>query len=460
MSNWRTALRLEHKVAQIITQQEINGVAFDYPRAMEYLSYLEDQQEGIRKAVEPLLKPEVYQDRATVRSPFTKAGSLSKRALDIIGEAELIGGPFTPVTIERPDISKRQKMTKALLEEGWEPELFTPTGQPKLTDKGKPVDSLLKMQGGIGESLARWYILNHRRGVIQGWVNNIRPDGRLTAGANPCGTPTGRMTHRTVVNVPKANRYRKGHEREGELIWDIEDQSEIFGTQMRSLFIAPKGKVLVGHDASGLESRMLANRLGDPELTYEIIEGDFHSKIWEPIQEFVHSRDNAKNVEYALIYGALNPKLGSMVDYKPEGWSDEKMGGVIRELIMESMPALDDLTRRVQRQARKGHLIGLDGRKLFVRSLHSALNLQLQSDGAIIMKASMCYLHDWVKKKGLDVLKVIDMHDEAQAEVDPEHAELYADLAVKSIIKAGELFNLSVPLDGEAKIGRHWAETH
>lgn len=76
------------------------------------------------------------------------------------------------------------------------------------------------------------------------------------------------------------------------------------------------------------------------------------------------------------------------------------------------------------------------------------------------MKKSLVLLDQWAKEEGLVFKKVIDMHDEGQAEVFEPHAERYAELAVKSIVEAGKHFNLNVPLDGEAKIGNNWGETH
>lgn len=76
------------------------------------------------------------------------------------------------------------------------------------------------------------------------------------------------------------------------------------------------------------------------------------------------------------------------------------------------------------------------------------------------MKKSMTLLGKWAKEEGLRFKKVIDMHDEGQAEVFAADAKRYAELAVKSLVEAGKHFNLNVPLDGEAKIGFNWAETH
>ena len=76
------------------------------------------------------------------------------------------------------------------------------------------------------------------------------------------------------------------------------------------------------------------------------------------------------------------------------------------------------------------------------------------------MKWSMYLLDKWVRDMGLDVWKVIDMHDEGQADVLIADVPLYSCLARQSIIEAGRLLNLNVPLDADVKVGATWAETH
>jgi len=244
------------------------------------------------------------------------------------------------------------------------------------------------------------------------------------------------------VNVPKAK------------------DSVYFGKEMRGLFIHRPGRKLVGHDASGLEARLLGHFLNDPVLIDDLIHGDFHTKFWNPIREFIASRDDAKNIEYALIYGAMNPKLGTMTQMRPAGWSDERVGAAVRSIVESKIPALGDLMEKVRRASKRGYLIGIDGRKLFIRSQHSALNLAIQGAGAIVMKYSICYLEDWINRYDLDVIKVGDFHDEAQADVLTDHVHAYGNLAVRSIRKAGESLHLNCPLDAEYKVGESWAETH
>ena len=55
---------------------------------------------------------------------------------------------------------------------------------------------------------------------------------------------------------------------------------------------------------------------------------------------------------------------------------------------------------------------------------------------------------------------VANVHDEFQAEVKPDRATVFGQLAVEAIRLAGKELKLNVMLDGEAKIGDTWAQTH
>jgi len=131
---------------------------------------------------------------------------------------------------------------------------------------------------------------------------------------------------------------------------------------------------------------------------------------------------------------------------------------------LRELPALDRLQRDVKRVARnRKYLIGLDGRRLKVRSLHSALNLLLQSAGAIIMKQALVILDETLQETlrvGIDYEFVANVHDEWQIECYPELSEFVGQQAVQAIERAGEVLDFRCPLTGEYKIGRNWAETH
>lgn len=79
-------------------------------------------------------------------------------------------------------------------------------------------------------------------------------------------------------------------------------------------------------------------------------------------------------------------------------------GGIMRDRYMKGLQPLAACIERITKQAEKGFLIGLDGRKLKVRSTHSALNLKLQSTGAILMKATLVECMEALEKEGLVII--------------------------------------------------------
>lgn len=76
------------------------------------------------------------------------------------------------------------------------------------------------------------------------------------------------------------------------------------------------------------------------------------------------------------------------------------------------------------------------------------------------MKKSLLLLTDSAAAEEIDYRKLLDMHDEGQAEVILPQAERYAELAVDSVVQSGIHYSLNLPLAAEAKIGFNWAHTH
>jgi DNA polymerase-1 len=103
---------------------------------------------------------------------------------------------------------------------------------------------------------------------------------------------------------------------------------------------------------------------------------------------------------------------------------------------------------------------GLDGRVLPIGSEHLALSVYLQGGETVIMRLANVLWYKQAKKEGLSFKQCAWVHDEWQTEVDKHQAERLGELQVNSIRKAGEILNLNCPLDGEAKIGNNWLETH
>lgn len=439
------ALYLEHHISRIINKQEAIGVLFNTRRGKFFIHTLTEQKWNLYRRIRPYLSMElqVPYDRP-LSKPFKKDGTYSSHArrwfADREGDLSTIAGSFTRVKYEEPDLGKRARIVTQLIRLGWKPAHFTAKGAPKITYEGEPCPSLGTIGGTIGQDIRDWYVVNHRLHQTEGLIKAVRSDGRIPAEATTIGTPTYRFRHRKVVNLPRTGTF--------------------FGKQMRSLFMASEGRRLVGHDAKGLELRTLAHYINDKQFTREVVYGDPHTK--NQSDAGLSSRDDAKTFIYAFIYGAGDTKLGKIVR------KGRAAGARLRRRFLNANPKLDALIKDVTRAAGRGYLRGLDGRKITLRKdkftgeiqTHKALNALNQSAGAIVMKWSIYLLDQWVREMGLDVWKVIDMHDEVQADVLLEDIAVYSELARQSIITAGKLLNMNVPLDADIKVGRTWAETH
>jgi DNA polymerase I-like protein with 3'-5' exonuclease and polymerase domains len=113
---------------------------------------------------------------------------------------------------------------------------------------------------------------------------------------------------------------------------------------------------------------------------------------------------------------------------------------------------------------KKGYLNGIDGRKLHVRSAHSALNTLLQSAGGLLVKQATINVYDNLSAAGYEWGKdwaiVLHCHDEFQLQVRKGIENEVAEIAIESFRQAGRQFNWRCLVDAEAKIGETWAETH
>jgi len=429
---WGESVKLEHDIADIIRRQSEHGFYFDVDKARSLLEAVVEQINDIDRDL--LCDSSFRVDTlATISKPFTVAGKMgvvAKRAAENSNiDSSLIAGPFSSFAYSPINLDSDQQLKTWLLEKGWKPDEYTPTGLPKVTtsslEKFTPIGPKVLLRGQLA----------HRRGQIEGLISFVRSDGRISGGANPCGTNTGRMRHRRIVNIPKVKAF--------------------MGFEMRSLFIATPGKILVGYDAKQLELRILAHYIGNDDYADRIINGTKDNDVHVLAARAGESndRDVGKTINYALIYGARDARLGSIVG------GSRATGAKIRAALYREIPGLESLVKGVDTAAKRGYLVGLDGRKVYVRSGKSPLNSLIQSGGAICMKWIAAYLDDWIDEDG-PLKKVLDMHDEAQWEMPPEDFNRFKGYVIDTFDECTKHFKLRCRLEADVKRGRSWAETH
>ena len=165
-------------------------------------------------------------------------------------------------------------------------------------------------------------------------------------------------------------------------------------------------------------------------------------------------RDTAKTFIYAFLYGAGAAKIGSIIG------GDAKAGQRLIDKFLGATPQLARLKEKVAKWAKKGYVPGLDGRKIWVRSEHSALNSLLQGAGAIVMKVALIELVKYLTQHQISYRIVVNVHDEWQIECRKADAEFVGKLGKLAIEQAGKILGVRCPLAGDFAIGRNWSETH
>ena len=409
---------LEHRVAEILTEQEINGWTFDEQRSFKLESHL---------------RREMEETQAILRGQFPfVAGSL-----------------FTP---------KRDNATQGY-REGCEIQRikeFNPTSRDhiawilkthfkvklnKTTTTGKPIideTTLTEINIPFSLACAKCLTIKKKLGMISEGVNAWR---KLV-------TTSSRIHHHCSVST---NTFRCAHRKPN--LGQVPA-----GPEFRELFTASPGLVMVGADLSGIELRMLAHYLGRYDggrYADILLNDDIHQVNADKIGI---TRRQVKTVTYAFLYGAGNLKLGLSYDNSLQPKEASKKGSEIRAAYVAAIPGLSDLLAAVTDKAANGYLLACDGRRVLVDSPHKGLNYLLQCSAGIIAKRWMVIANDQLQPFHTKQLAFI--HDELQYECNPKYTEEVKQQLENSAVNAGVYYKLRCPIAAEAKSGNNWSEVH
>jgi DNA polymerase I-like protein with 3'-5' exonuclease and polymerase domains len=157
---------------------------------------------------------------------------------------------------------------------------------------------------------------------------------------------------------------------------------------------------------------------------------------------------------YAMLYGAGAAKIGLTA-----GVSEAK-GKRLIENFLDNTPALRKLKDKIAKLGKDGKLPGLDGRVLWIRSQHSALNTLLQNAGAVVAKQWLIEATKALAEAGIDAKLIAFVHDETQWEVDVAAAQQAVKIIEDAAKKAGEVLSFRCPVDAEGKLGNNWRDCH
>ena len=451
---WQS-INCEMLVAILIQRQMEHGFVFNLEAAEVFHAQLVERrielEDEVHRTFMPLpefireIQPKVKKDHTLSSVGVKSYGDDWEAVIPVPEFIEKFGedikytsGSFSLIKWPEFSLGSRQQIAERLTRAGYK--------LTKQTEKGNFIIDDVVLQeaadAGIPEAkpLAEYFLIQKLEAMVKNWITAAvfhKDQGvyRIHGYVNSMGANTNRMTHSNpnVAQVPAAG--------------------SPYGKQCRSLFGVRKGYKLVGCDASGLELRTLAHYIGDPEYIKTLLTGDIHTA--NQLAAGLPTRNNAKTFIYAFLYGAGDAKIGSIVG------GGAKDGKRLKESFLEKTPALKKLREGVIKAAQdRGWLRGFDGRILRVRSPHSALNTLLQGMGAIVMKYWLIEVARVADAEGLDWNPSANIHDEGQFEVLEAHVERFKEICIKAFITISEQLGSKCLLEGEAKHGDTWFDTH
>ena len=434
-----SALKLEHDFALAINKQVRAGFPFDVDACLDLVDVLRAKKDELHAKVMEVFPP-IKQETVFVPKVNNKSRGYVK------------GEPFNKVTYHQFNPGSRQQIVSRLKGKyGWVPE--------ELTDKGNPIlddEVLSALDYPEAKVLGEYLTISKRLGQIadgqKAWLKYVNNQDLCMHGevvTNGC--ITGRCAHRNpnMGQVPASY--------------------SPYGKECRSLFHAPDGWDLLGVDAKALELRCLGGYLAiwdDGEYANLVTDDSVDIHIYNQEKFGVATRDIAKRLIYAMLYGCGNEKAGGIVD------SNEKDPIQLKQLgrnaingFMDGVPALKKLKQKLASAVQeRGYLRGLDGRALFCRSDFSALNVLLQGAGAMIMKQVIINTHNNLEAKGLvhghDWVQHAMIHDEIQLSCPKKHTALVKEQALLAFPQAQQFFAFRCEIEGDAKVGYCWSDTH
>jgi DNA polymerase-1 len=454
---------IQHHITEAIRRQQENGFYFNQPAAVALYSelrHLERKLENEVRDVFPSTRCFVRERRMLRKDGQPTAIFLKDQERYHCDINRQLGIYRAYEDVEFNLGSPKQRIDK-LLSLGWRPRTFTEKGNPKPFDKGNLSPCLQEFleQNPTPEVelIARWMAYNGRANMVNTWLDNYNDDTHCIHG-KLFVADTLRFRHQApnTANIPAVRVAKDGSVLRG--------QEGLYTYEARDVWCARPGRVLVGTDAAGLELRMLAHYLNRPDFTEQVVNGDPHQYNADLAGV---TRPQAKTLIYAILYGAGGVKiaktLGLRVDVRRNRDGDiyevSSEGEEMKQMFLERLGA-DKLVEEAKNEQRNGRVTLCDGSKVVCPSPHAALNYKLQGGGARVMALGCVLLERTIRANRIDSLKVGDIHDEWQYDVNPDHAEDHAREAVQAIRDSGKYLRLNVPLDGESKVGKTWAETH
>ena len=333
--------------------------------------------------------------------------------------------------------------------------LMLPAGKKTKTGWSTNAAVLDKLRGKhpIIEQILDYRTLTKLKSTYaDGLLKEISADGRIHTNFQMTVTATGRLssTEPNLQNIPVRRE---------------------LGAQIRKMFVASPGKVLVDADYSQIELRLLAHIANDETMIAAFRSGeDIHavtaSQVFGvPLAEVTPlQRSHAKAVNFGIVYGISAFSLAQDI-----GVFQNEAKAYMDSYFAKYHGVRAYMTHVVEQAKADGYVATLFGRRRDLPELKSsnfnlrsfgervALNMPIQGTAADIIKAAMVRVDARMRAEHLQARLLLQVHDELIVECPAEEAETVKAILVEEM---EHVVDYRVPLLVDAKIGASWAEAH
>ena len=333
--------------------------------------------------------------------------------------------------------------------------LMLPAGKKTKTGWSTNAAVLDKLRGKhpIIEQILDYRTLTKLKSTYaDGLLKEISADGRIHTNFQMTVTATGRLssTEPNLQNIPVRRE---------------------LGAQIRKMFVASPGRVLVDADYSQIELRLLAHIANDETMIAAFRSGeDIHavtaSQVFGvPLAEVTPlQRSHAKAVNFGIVYGISAFSLAQDI-----GVFQSEAKAYMDSYFAKYHGVRAYMTRVVEQAKADGYVTTLFGRRRDLPELKSsnfnlrsfgervALNMPIQGTAADIIKAAMVRVDARMRAEKLQARLLLQVHDELIVECPAEEAETVKNILVDEM---EHVVDYRVPLLVDAKIGASWAEAH
>ncbi len=246
---------------------------------------------------------------------------------------------------------------------------------------------------------------------------------------------------------------------------------EPLGRELRRMFVAKEGCLLLDADYSQIELRILAHVAGDERMIAAFLSGeDIHALTASqafnvPLEQVTpEMRRSAKAVNFGIVYGISDFSLAADI-----GVSRAQAKRYI-ESYFETYPGIRHYLDEIVKQAKEqGYVTTLLGRRRYLPEMTStnynqrsfgeraAMNTPIQGTAADIIKLAMVRVRNRLKAEGFAARLVLQVHDELIVECPFDEADRASAVLQEEMMGA---MTLRVPLTVEVKRGKSWYDAH